>query len=222
MGFHTFGSSTNVFPCAGHLLCLSGLLPSSQRSLALSTLQENNSLLHFVLVLFPTCPCYRGCLHGCLPRVICLKYAPWTGCGGGNNMLLLWMPLDVCCYCPGDPQNPCENCWVLKLTHLRVWSTHQWCSLFQVWGLKRLGGLMRPAQVWSFLTVTNRDLKPALFMGNRTMKGLVDVEKCFHERKREIQRFEDSHAWGCKAVVGLLKCMNDEILVSRKENKEAR
>lgn len=111
MDFHTFYSSTNIFPCAGHLLCLSGLLPSSQSSLALCTLQQNNSLLHFVLVLFPTCPRYRGCLHGCLPRVICLKCAPWTACGGGNNVLLLWMPLDVCCSCPGDPQNPCGKCW---------------------------------------------------------------------------------------------------------------
>lgn len=56
MGLHTVGSNANTFPCAGYLLCLSGLLSSSQRSFALCTLQENNSLLHFVLVLFPFVP----------------------------------------------------------------------------------------------------------------------------------------------------------------------
>lgn len=110
-GFHTFDSSTNVFPCAGHPVVPFWASPLFPELLGSVHSPGKQFPLHFVLVLFPTCPRYRGCLHGCLPRVICLKCAPWTGCGGGNNMLLLWMPLDVCCSCPGDPQSPCGKCW---------------------------------------------------------------------------------------------------------------
>lgn len=34
-----------------------------------------------------------------------------------------------------------------------------------------------------------------------------------------MQRFEGCHVWGWKAVVGLLKYINDETLVYREENR---